>query len=527
MVLKQFSMRSWKGFLLPALLILIFMLGTAYLTNSFLSQRDRNQLNEFGSQISSLINQKVSNINSDILLASRQFEEKNNFDQLSIRLIKNNPSILMIELWTNEKKLLKNFINKKNQIAIAVRNNYPLWSENYFQKAIEQERPLFALPTKVTTGSVDEFLSGNLIELIVPLRNKTTLVLLLDTTAWMNMSGIENLVTLNSLSVELVDNFGGTIFSAGPNLSKLDDVYQISYTSVINDLELTLKVSKLNLYSQTNRWIATLVGILFGLFALLVLFVLYSYRLQSDFLNRVRLQEVTILDQAKYSTLGEISTIISHEINQPLSAIEIYASTALKKLDKDHLDIFEIKRLIEQAKGEVRRISQIISGVRKFVTSSNSMQEGYVSSRQIMNNLREILVLQAKRYECNFVLQHNHSFKLKIDPILLEQVVLNLARNAFEAMNSNGVSQKLLTITVRYSDRKGFIEFHDTGPGISEESQSKIGTPFFSTKPDSVGMGISLCKSLMERYNGTIQWHNSPYVGAIFTISFFDVVADV
>lgn len=527
MLLNQFSMRSWKNLLLPALVVLMVMAGAVYLTNLFLNERDRNQINQFGSRISDLVNQNIANLNSVILLASGQFEVKDNFDRLSTELINQNPSILIVELWSNDKKLIKSFVNKRNQTAIPTRKTFPIWSEQYFQKAIDNKRPLFALPTKVATGSVDEFLAGNAIEFIVPLKNSTSLIVLIDTTQWMNIPEIENLALLNALSVELFDNFGSVIARYGPNLSKFSDVYQFTKTSFVYDLGLTLSISKLNLHSETNQVVAILIGGLTALFALLVFFVAYSYRLQEEFMSKVRLQELTILDQAKYSTLGEISTIISHEINQPLSAIEIYSSTVLKKLERDHQDVTEIKRLIEHTKSEVRRISKIISGVRQFITSSHSADEVTISANQVINNLREIITLQSKAYGCNLVINQIRDFKIKINPILLEQVVLNIARNAFEAMNAMDAVQKKLTISVNYENRQGRIEFDDTGPGISKESLDKIGTPFFTTKANSVGMGISLCKSLVERYHGTIEWHNSPHSGAIFTIKFFDVIGEL
>ena len=139
---------------------------------------------------------------------------------------------------------------------------------------------------------------------------------------------------------------------------------------------------------------------------------------------------------------------------------------------------------------------------------------------QLVESLKNVMQMQAVRYQANLVIEKKQSFLISVDRLMLEQVILNLARNAYEAMSASPPGRRLLKIIIESDGATGSIHFIDTGPGISPEVGAKLFTPFFSTKPESMGIALSLCRSLVERYQGQLNWQNNPSGGAQFTISF-------
>jgi two-component system sensor histidine kinase DctS len=107
------------------------------------------------------------------------------------------------------------------------------------------------------------------------------------------------------------------------------------------------------------------------------------------------------------------------------------------------------------------------------------------------------------------------------DPGLLQQVILNLAKNGFESMDSEHLSEKVLKISVRNNSNPKQIEivFDDTGTGISSENSAQLFRPFFSTKPDGLGIGLGFSLSIAEHNGGSISWTNKPSGGAQFTLT--------
>jgi two-component system sensor histidine kinase DctS len=182
-------------------------------------------------------------------------------------------------------------------------------------------------------------------------------------------------------------------------------------------------------------------------------------------------------------------------------------------------DTEKLLKAVSAIREEAIRISKIIKNIRSFITQDNKNIQA-VDVASLIEDLHTILEMQAAQYEAQIILKQQSGFVVEADRFMLEQVVLNLSRNAFEAMISRSPGKRVLTLTVTQSDGEGQLIFSDTGPGISPEVGAKLFTPFFSTKSQSMGIGLGLCRSLVERYNGNLHWENNPRGGAQFTISF-------
>jgi len=258
------------------------------------------------------------------------------------------------------------------------------------------------------------------------------------------------------------------------------------------------------------------------------IFIFKGWREYSSALAMLRAQEQQLLDQSRFVSMGEISTILSHELNQPLATIESYSAASESLLAQETLDRSRLLKAISAIREENSRITKIIKHIRNFIVN-NKTQIAELDPMLLVESLRTVLQMQAERYNAQLIIDKRQGFKVRVDRLMLEQVILNLARNAYEAMLASPEGRRKLTITIRLDSAEGLgkIVFTDTGPGVSEEVGEKLFMPFFSTKTDSMGVGLSLCRSLVERYQGRLLWQNNPLGGAQFTISFRIIPASI
>jgi signal transduction histidine kinase len=236
---------------------------------------------------------------------------------------------------------------------------------------------------------------------------------------------------------------------------------------------------------------------------------------------------------AKLATLGEIASMLSHELNQPLAAIESFASAATN-LAARHATDPQLDKCLEQIRSQVRRADMIIRSVHGFLKHKPSDLQSFNLCEAIAD-LMPLLEIQAQRAGANLNLLLPDQLWIIANKTMVEQVILNLARNGLEAMNNESDSAKVLTIAI--SKKLGTrstpeqiaanplvgsphveISVSDRGAGISPDVREKVFMPFVSTKDDGAGIGLSLCKSVAERHKGHISFRDNPAGGTTFTL---------
>ena len=220
---------------------------------------------------------------------------------------------------------------------------------------------------------------------------------------------------------------------------------------------------------------------------------------------------------SRVALMGEMSASIAHELNQPLSGILSNAAAGQRFIDRGDFDLREARELLGDIISDGRRASDVVRGIRGMVKKEQ------LARRSV--NLNEV-VMDARRMTSSDALLHSCQVETSLDPNLpvidadpvqLQQVLLNLAINAFDAMRDTPASKrKVLIATQSNGDGTVRTSVRDYGVGISEEMQDRLFDPFFSTKTEGLGMGLAIVRSIVESHGGTITAENADGGGTRF-----------
>jgi two-component system sensor kinase FixL len=219
---------------------------------------------------------------------------------------------------------------------------------------------------------------------------------------------------------------------------------------------------------------------------------------------------------ARLSAMGQLSSALAHELNQPLSAVMNYVSAARRRLSKiEDGSVGKVRELLDKAVNETNRAGQIIHRLRGFLEK----REPKHSVDDLNEIMREGVALGhggsaddnvELRVELEAGLPH-----VMADRVQIQQVVVNLLRNAVEAMSSSPVRK--VTIST-YAAGSKFVEvaIADTGPGIPDDIAARLFEPFVTTKETGMGVGLSICRTIVEAHGGQLWMTPNPEGGTIF-----------
>lgn len=229
-------------------------------------------------------------------------------------------------------------------------------------------------------------------------------------------------------------------------------------------------------------------------------------------------------------TMGEMASTVAHELNQPLAAISNYCSGLISRVQSGNIDNEQLVGALEKTARQAQRAGQIIHRIRQFVKRSEPQRQPS-RVRDITDAVLELAVFEMKRRRVTLnTTVANRLPQIMADPILIEQVLLNLLKNAAEAIDSAQMpmSRRLIELKIqqRVTDEQGpVIEFtvSDGGPGMKEEMLARLFEAFHSTKAEGLGIGLSLCRSIIESHHGRIRAENiyngSDVVGCRFVFT--------
>ena len=242
-----------------------------------------------------------------------------------------------------------------------------------------------------------------------------------------------------------------------------------------------------------------------------------------DITERNRTQEALQQAQAelahvtRVTTLGELTASIAHEVNQPLAAIVTNGEACLRWLGQEPPQLDEVRSAVESMISDGVRASEVVWGLRSL-SKKTDPQRTALSLNDIIDEV--ILLVQRE------VLNHRVSLRLELEPALpavlgdrvqLQQVIMNLLINGIQAMAA--VTDRPRELSVRSHRHEGdqaLIEVQDTGVGIAPENMSQLFNAFFTTKPNGMGMGLSICRSIIEAHGGRIWASGNAGPGATF-----------
>jgi len=232
--------------------------------------------------------------------------------------------------------------------------------------------------------------------------------------------------------------------------------------------------------------------------------------------QQAREHEAQVAHVARLSTVGEMATGIAHEINQPLTAMVTYAQACLRMMGSGKADQDKLRGAIQQVTAQGLRAGEIIRRLREF-TRMRETKRTAVNLNTLVREAVRFVEAEAREDGIDMRLDlSGHLPNIIADTIQIEQVILNLLRNAIDAMGDSGTQRVLTVQTGRKNTGKVELVVRDTGPGLAEEVMDQIFEPFVTTKSQGMGMGLSISRSIIEAHHGHL-WADAPGAeGAVF-----------
>jgi two-component system sensor kinase FixL len=231
--------------------------------------------------------------------------------------------------------------------------------------------------------------------------------------------------------------------------------------------------------------------------------------------QRLERLQSELIEASRLSAMGELASTIAHELNQPLSATASYLQGSIRLLDREPLDRPLIREALTGANEQILRAGGIVRRLRDFV-ARGEIERRCESLPQILQEAGSLAMIGAQRrgMTLHFAIEQDVD-QVLADRVQLEQVVLNLARNAIEAME-RCPKRELLIGAAHTREEMVEVSMADTGPGISAELIPRLFQPFVTTKRQGTGVGLSICRSIIEAHGGRLWVEPNPRGGTIF-----------
>jgi len=234
-------------------------------------------------------------------------------------------------------------------------------------------------------------------------------------------------------------------------------------------------------------------------------------QIAADITDRKRIDEVNLqqqkrLDQtSRLITMGEMASSLAHELNQPLSAIANYCAGCVKRMQAGNYQIDDLLAAMQKASEQAERAGKIIRRMRDMVKKGEPHRQA-VALPVLIDDTRAFADIEAQRSSTLLLVDIPETLpRVLVDRIMIEQVLLNLIKNGIEAMSGLPPEKRQLQISARSRDARTVeVIVADRGHGLSESDIEKIFTPFYTTKPDGMGIGLPICRSIIEFHQGRL-----------------------
>ncbi len=241
----------------------------------------------------------------------------------------------------------------------------------------------------------------------------------------------------------------------------------------------------------------------------------HEVKVRTETEHTLRQTQDELIQAAKLAVLGQMSASISHELNNPLAAIRSYADNGKAFLDKGKPEkttenLIRISALTE-------RMAQISKQLKAFAKKSNANELVIAQIFPLIVAAKELLKAQIKSQRVDLHLEvQAECIQTKLNPIQLEQVLVNLLSNAIQAIEQQPIKTILVSLT--QVDNEIVIRIEDNGPGIAQDHLNRLFDPFFTTKQNGLGLGLSISQQIVEGMNGHLKVSQSTLGGACFDI---------
>jgi two-component system, LuxR family, sensor kinase FixL len=244
--------------------------------------------------------------------------------------------------------------------------------------------------------------------------------------------------------------------------------------------------------------------------------------------TEARLQELQteLVQISRLTAMGEMASTLAHELNQPLAAITNYLRGSRRLLESaSEADRARVREAVDKAADQALRAGQIIRRLRDFVARGES-ERRVESLNKIIEEASALALVGAKERGIRVRFQFDPRIDFVLaDRVQVQQVLLNLIRNAIEAMEASAV-RDLTIATVTHGAGEVLVKVADTGPGISADVADQLFQPFITTKPHGMGVGLSISRTIIEAHGGRIWVDHNPGGGAVFCFTLQTAAAE-
>ena len=257
-------------------------------------------------------------------------------------------------------------------------------------------------------------------------------------------------------------------------------------------------------------------------FSVYMAYALERYRVEQTRMRtalletQARQHQAEVAHAARLSTLGGMAAGLAHELNQPLAAVVSYARGCARRLEQGEIPKAALLEVLEEISAQALRAGEVLRRIRDFLRGESRREP--VDLNDVVRRALRFAEAEARRAEVRLELGLSpEPLQIEVDPIQIEQVILNLVQNGFEVMASNNGTERVLAIgTRRLSGDTVEVSVRDTGSGVPTDVAPRLFDPFFSTKPDGLGLGLSISRTIVEAHGGRL-WA-TPTPGARGTV---------
>ena len=223
-------------------------------------------------------------------------------------------------------------------------------------------------------------------------------------------------------------------------------------------------------------------------------------------IDEVNLQQQKRLEQtSRLITMGEMASSLAHELNQPLSAIANYCAGCVKRMQAGNYKLDDLLIAMQKASSQAERAGKIIRRMRDMVKKGDPNRQP-IALPELIDEARAFADIEAQRTGTQIIVDIPEDLpRIVVDRIMIEQVLLNLVKNGIEAMSDVPVERRQLRLLARLVDERMMeVTVSDQGHGLAAEDVEKIFAPFYTTKPEGMGIGLAICRSIIEFHQGRL-----------------------
>jgi hypothetical protein len=227
-----------------------------------------------------------------------------------------------------------------------------------------------------------------------------------------------------------------------------------------------------------------------------------------------------LLSSSRAMSVGEMTTTLAHEINQPLATIVNCLAAARTMLARGAQTPEPLRQALDLALEQAEQAGAVIARIREFVRTREPRRE-VLALQSLIDHVVQLQQVDAQKHRARIIVEPMADLPaVLVDRIMIEQVLTNLVRNGVEAMRTTRPAQRTLSISARREAECGVVvRVVDQGPGVPACDEAQLFTPFFTTKPEGMGIGLAICRSIVEFHGGQLYFERAPAGGSVFSFT--------